>query len=93
MDDFLTQSHKMMALRIGAGGHNKFVAADAGNQVFRPDRGLHRLCRVDQDGIARRVAKGIVHLFEVVQINVQHRDDPALAVGHMKRPRPIKNAH
>src|SRR5690606_3071438 len=49
---------------------DKFVAADAANLVFTAQDGFQLLADFQQQGIARGMAEGAVHIFDVVQVQI-----------------------
>jgi hypothetical protein len=61
--------------------HEELVAAVAGHEVGRAGGALEPARRLAQQLVAGLVAVGVVHLLEVVQVDVEHGDGMARAAA------------
>src|ERR1700722_18572106 len=64
-------------------GHqrSKFIAADAGKQIERAQLALHSPRNLLQIPVAHLVAVDIVHLLELIEIDIDQSKDAPLAPG------------
>ena len=67
--------------RVGQQGH-EFIAAQPRHRVLLTQRGLDPLADLDQQLITRLVAKRVVHMLEMVQIDEQQAQRNLSAFGH-----------
>jgi len=77
--------HIGIGLIAGHGDNNKFVAADAGNDVRFAKRGLQNMRRIDYRIIAFMMAELIIDLLEVVQVGIEQEDVVLIAAGQFQQ--------
>lgn len=66
--------------------HNELVPAEPGHGVGGSDDLAERLSHGDELLVACCMPKAIVHLFEVVEVDEQHRHQPVVPFEVEKRP-------
>ena len=81
VDDEAGQRGGVAALGAAEADHGEFVAAEAHHHVVGADAGGQAGGHIAQQGVAHRVAAGVVDLFEAVQVDQQHQRGFAVALG------------
>src|SRR5450631_1480795 len=83
--DTFGEGHYLTANSSAVHHHGELIPTQACDRFACPDDRLQSSCNLDEQYVARRVAQGVVHGLEAVEVEQQHRDLRAVSFASRQR--------